>query len=176
LLIRKSSFPDVHYKEDFVPTEDYELWCRISDRAKVWNLQEVLVKYRVHGNNIGFLKKKKCDEMVRKILALRLSDMGVTATDDEIWLHYSLSFENPKIDDAFLEKVNNWYKKIYLANLKSSKYDKVILYKTMLGRWYIMCRKYNKEKFFTFYLLRGNKLSLIDYIRLVRVLLVRLFR
>lgn len=41
------------YNVDHMPAEDHELWVRLSDYGKFYNLPEPLLKYRVHGNNIS---------------------------------------------------------------------------------------------------------------------------
>lgn len=46
------------YNIDKEPAEDYDLWIRLSNVAKLHNLQEVLVHYRVHDSQISRVKKE----------------------------------------------------------------------------------------------------------------------
>ena len=64
-----------YYNQDFVPAEDYELWVRIAGNATFANLNERLLKYRLHENQISKLKAD--DEFnlikeIRKNLIVRL--------------------------------------------------------------------------------------------------------
>ena len=36
------------YNVDYKYSQDYELWSRIASHTKFWNLQEPLIKYRIH--------------------------------------------------------------------------------------------------------------------------------
>jgi FkbM family methyltransferase len=44
------------YRSTFEPSEDYDLWLRMSERSKLANLHNVLVRYRVHANQLSVRK------------------------------------------------------------------------------------------------------------------------
>ena len=44
------------YDEDFLNSEDYELWLRITNKVKVGILNKPLVKYRVHSKSVTSLR------------------------------------------------------------------------------------------------------------------------
>ena len=52
-MLRKSVLlgNDVCYEEDFSPSEDYALWCRLIPYTKFYNIPEVLFHYRDHKDN-----------------------------------------------------------------------------------------------------------------------------
>lgn len=50
------------YNSEFIVAEDYDLWSRAINHIKTANLQEILIKYRSHGNNIS---KSKQDLMLK---------------------------------------------------------------------------------------------------------------
>lgn len=47
------------FQSEYEPAEDYAFWLEISKTSKVANLEEVLVKYRWHGNNISIAQATK---------------------------------------------------------------------------------------------------------------------
>ena len=54
-VIRKHQ---IRYSKDYVHAEDYELWIRLLRSGfNIGNLSEVLLRYRMHGLNIGMTKK-----------------------------------------------------------------------------------------------------------------------
>ena len=59
VMIRKSMLPEIRYLPDYPPVEDYELWIRIAENGKCWNLQEVVLKYRVYDQSITFRESDK---------------------------------------------------------------------------------------------------------------------
>ncbi|MGB2676646.1 MAG: glycosyltransferase [Candidatus Acidiferrum sp.] len=44
------------YRSILVPSEDYDLWLRMSERSRLANLHNVLVRYRVHANQMSVRK------------------------------------------------------------------------------------------------------------------------
>src|SRR3984893_8087593 len=47
------------YRSTFEPSEDYDLWLRMSERSRLANLQNVLVRYRVHANQLSVRKLER---------------------------------------------------------------------------------------------------------------------
>lgn len=43
---------DFYYDENYPHAEDYELWMRLGDKFQLANLDEILVRYRVHGESV----------------------------------------------------------------------------------------------------------------------------
>lgn len=58
LLVRRDAFLSVGgYRKVFVFAHDYDLELRISDHFKCANLDQVLLKYRVHPSQVGFARQ-----------------------------------------------------------------------------------------------------------------------
>jgi glycosyltransferase involved in cell wall biosynthesis len=69
VLIRKRCFDRVGlYNDAFRNAEDLDMWIRIGAEFELHNLQEFLVKYRIHENN-SILKSQKT--MIKSTLAIR---------------------------------------------------------------------------------------------------------
>ena len=58
VMMRKSIMDKYHfrYDSDYVAAEDYDLWTRLVQVTEVHNLQEVLLNYRWHGENVSITK------------------------------------------------------------------------------------------------------------------------
>ena len=77
VMLRKNTLikNNIFYKDEFVPCEDYALWLDLIGVSTFANTNDVLVKYRIHGNNISIQKadllKAAGDEAkIKKILSL----------------------------------------------------------------------------------------------------------
>ncbi|WP_452224240.1 glycosyltransferase family 2 protein [Lacinutrix chionoecetis] len=59
-IIRKSTLDknNINYNTEYEPAEDYDLWVRLSQLGKLYNIQEVLFLYRVHDNQVSTTKKE----------------------------------------------------------------------------------------------------------------------
>jgi hypothetical protein len=47
------------YRCAFEPSEDYDLWLRMSERSRLANLHDVLVRYRIHSNQLSVRKLER---------------------------------------------------------------------------------------------------------------------
>ena len=47
------------YRRAFEPSEDYDLWLRMSERGRLANLPNVLVQYRIHGDQLSVRKLER---------------------------------------------------------------------------------------------------------------------
>lgn len=83
-MIRLSVLKQHHirYEEQFSPSEDYALWCRLIPYTQFHNLPEVLFRYRFHANNTS---KAQADEMERTTYAIRAL---VAATNPVLYREY----------------------------------------------------------------------------------------
>ncbi|HEY1802813.1 MAG TPA: glycosyltransferase [Terriglobales bacterium] len=58
VLVRREAFDLVGgYRAAFAPAEDYDLWMRISEHYECANLSDVLLKYRIHPQQVSFQKR-----------------------------------------------------------------------------------------------------------------------
>ena len=84
-MIRTSTLDknSIKYNPNYEPAEDYDLWVRLSQLGKLYNIQEVLFLYRVHDNQVSITKK----EIQRKSASLSrfnmLSQLGFNYTEIE---------------------------------------------------------------------------------------------
>ncbi len=68
-MIRKSVLADnnIEYEAYYTPDEDYRLFARLMECTKMYNLQTVLVKYRMFENQTSVTQKARMDAMHRAI-------------------------------------------------------------------------------------------------------------
>lgn len=69
VMMRKKVLIDtgISYKVDYVPSEDYAFWIDLIGLCKFANINEILVKYRWHGNNISITQAGKQKALATKI-------------------------------------------------------------------------------------------------------------
>jgi glycosyltransferase involved in cell wall biosynthesis len=60
VLMRREAFLAVDgYRAAFAPSEDYDLWIRISERFRCANLKQAVVKYRVHPHQVSVGRRQQ---------------------------------------------------------------------------------------------------------------------
>jgi glycosyltransferase involved in cell wall biosynthesis len=92
IVIRKSTLDKVgYYDENRNLCEDYELWLRIGKVAKIFNIPEFWVDYRVNPNSITQTKFDECD-------------VDMNAIKDQYQNDYNLSMW-----DKIIERARRYY-------------------------------------------------------------------
>lgn len=155
IMIRTEVLKEFYYNEDFATAEDYELWTRILKKYKGSNIKEVLLSYRIHGNNISTIENHKQVESVRKIYQQNLSHIGIsyTSEDLDIFLKTSASYhQNVTFND--LKSIKLWLIKIQSFLQKEGIYKKESIQEVIKTIWFNTCSKsrYNGIKVFFLYL------------------------
>lgn len=60
VLLRKEAFRlSGGYRDAFAPAEDYDLWLRVTEHVQCANLEQVVLKYRMHPHQVSLRKKKQ---------------------------------------------------------------------------------------------------------------------
>ena len=69
VMLRKSDFDkyNLRYNPKYIYVEDYELWARAFRYLKLCNIQDVLLKYRWHDNNVSNKHKEAQINNVKKV-------------------------------------------------------------------------------------------------------------
>lgn len=87
VMIRKSILDkyNLRYNPDYKHCEDLELWARMIFLTKIHNIMEVLLMYRITGNNISTQNweyQQNLSKQIRNELRRRLAAAGKTRLDD----------------------------------------------------------------------------------------------
>lgn len=103
IMIRSELVNENSYNSEYPPCEDYELWIRIANVSKVWNLPEILIKYRVHDNNISKTNFDKGENSKKKILKEQLELVGLSANDRQLNFYYETLKDNKQFGVSYYE-------------------------------------------------------------------------
>jgi glycosyltransferase involved in cell wall biosynthesis len=122
VVIRRQAIPEGGYSEGYDIAEDSKMWFDVSLKHKVANMQEYLLHYRMHDDNISNMSDKYVDTS-KMLITHILSKLGINATEEELELHLNLKNNNPIRSDSEIKKYEAWLTKIYLANKQLKLYD-----------------------------------------------------
>jgi glycosyltransferase involved in cell wall biosynthesis len=131
----------------YVHAEDYELFSRLAYQFKVYNLPEVLLKYRIHSGNVSVLHKKVQVENSIKIRVSNFKAIGVTVTIEEAQLFEELAYQNYDKLIGSLNLIEGLLTKILKASRGNSIISGQFLSDYATQSWFNIC--YNligKEK------------------------------
>ena len=99
VLIRKSvlSKNEPVYKVEYEPAEDYELWVRLSRSTKLYNIQEILLRYRYHNSQVSNIKSKEQSNLLSSLRYQMISNLTFSLSKHEKQFLISV-LENKTID------------------------------------------------------------------------------
>jgi hypothetical protein len=81
VLLRKEAFVLAGgYRGAFAPAEDYDLWLRITEHFHCSNLEDVVLKYRLHPQQLSLQKRKQ--QTLGKLAAQRSAAMRQKGEED----------------------------------------------------------------------------------------------
>ncbi|HSW61302.1 MAG TPA: glycosyltransferase [bacterium] len=100
----------LRYDSSLTSSIDYDLWARAIDKCMFYNVQEVLLKYRVHSNQISVDKQKEQLFNSMKVKKDLLERIGITPTEEELELHYLIGeglFKPENVEE--IENASKWF-------------------------------------------------------------------
>lgn len=113
----------ISYDEKLTYSQDYGLWVEISKYGKVCLLKDVLLRYRVHENQITYHQRNKQVQCAYMVLRKQLQGFLGDVSDEKLELHCRYStgyYRDAVINDEML----NWFHRLITANNRLGLYDK----------------------------------------------------
>lgn len=141
------------YRDDFPHAHDYDLWARLSLTHKLCNLDEILIKYRVHQAQDSQKSAKLQRESAIKIKKYLLKNIGIEPTPLELETHLAITTINSG-SDISMKEVVEWLCRLRKTNSENKFFDPIRFDKIL---------KHYQESFFVY----KGKLSLSDFIACV---------
>lgn len=121
MINRKIVGSDLYYSEDFVHAEDYELWCRLSRKYKIANLDKVLLRYRIHASQVSNAFSGMQNETVKRVRKENLKFLESYSGDESIALAEILFGESPALKSK--NEVSDFAELLISQNKKIGLYD-----------------------------------------------------
>ena len=113
---------NVKYNENYIYAQDYRMWVECSKYGECYNLEDVLVLYRIHDGAVSSAKKQAQKECAKNIMAEQLSWLDLKLPDNWEELHYGFFIGRKKYNLA----TKAWLKKIIEKNKKYKIYNQKI--------------------------------------------------
>lgn len=104
------------YSEEFIHMEDYVLWHSLKSYVKFHNLNNVLYRYRLSGENITLKNSSTYVERVSKFYEVLLRELGVDYTNRDVMCHFAYGSKEIINEGIYLRDVFLWKEKILKAN------------------------------------------------------------
>jgi len=113
---------NLFYSENYPCAEDYELWVRLSKITRIANIDEVLIRNRIHNNSIRAKHNALQVKTANNIRENQLKELMISLTDEDVCFHNKIVHLNVNADNFFLIKTYNWFLKLYDENKVNKNY------------------------------------------------------
>ncbi len=121
VMIRKEALDEFTfpYDETREPAEDYDLWVRLAIKGKLHNLQEVLLEYRTHSNQVSHKRsaKQRHNDLLIKLELFNLLDFELL-TDERSVFEKMLNY-GQGIVFSDIKVYQRMQSKLLVSNIKS---------------------------------------------------------
>jgi glycosyltransferase involved in cell wall biosynthesis len=166
-MVRTSIMLENEINNDFVLVEDYEFWNRVLLKTKFYNVQESLLDYRWHDNNVSKTRKDHVSLSIRKIKITQLQQFGIHASDSNIDYYLNAISLKRKLLITEIRTTINAAKFLIDQNKKLQNFDQQLLEK-MIEKNLIRTIRNGRTFNFSFYFeLKKEYKSIFDGISLV---------
>ncbi len=125
--------------------EDYELWARLSERHSLANLPEVLLRYRVHGGQMGSTRSSETQrQWYTRTQAMLLRRMGVEVDEASLGLHHLISTAHLassrfEVSERLLDEAGDWLITLGKRNAASGVFDVDAFAARLSLHWRMLC-------------------------------------
>jgi len=120
--------------------QDYHLWYELSYLCEFANIPRVLLKYRIHDQQLS--RDKKSQQLISSsnIKQVILSDfLGNEITEEEKIKHTRISFAQHGSNLSEVEEAENWLQFLMNHNEINRKYKRESLTKVLQNIWMLLC-------------------------------------
>lgn len=88
----------LEYNPDMEPSEDYDLWVRLLTKGNLYNLQEILLHYRMHNSSVSRKRIKEQEVTAVKVRIELLQKIGILLKKDEMNLLKKIFLKHETLD------------------------------------------------------------------------------
>lgn len=108
VLARREVFERYKYRHDYQLAEDYDLWVRASQRFRLANVPDILVRYRRHGGQATQERRAKMERITQKIRSHALEFVGLSPDATKLRLHNLIRAPESIRNTSDLDGIEAW--------------------------------------------------------------------
>jgi glycosyltransferase involved in cell wall biosynthesis len=127
------------YNETYRNMEDYDLWCRLVDKTRTANLNQVLLDYRCHNHQLSREYSQSQSELLGKLHRQTLAKLVPDLSEADLALHHHIFLYGDAADVAALGRASAWLHRLSEANRCFRIYDDRAMQRVLGLKWAWLC-------------------------------------
>jgi hypothetical protein len=146
VIIRKQVLTDNNllFSTGFPHAEDYELWARMAFVTNFANLQQVLLRYRVHANSVTFKHAAVQRQNSDRVIHYFFSKIGVNINLETIPLWVKFCYAGFDLSATEMQQIEALLVSLQQANKQSGYVAQHAMDNFLSQKWFNLC--YNNVK------------------------------
>lgn len=166
----------LRYAADAKHAEDLDLWMRAAEVFEVGNIPEVLLRYRIHANQVTQVHSAGQNDTLNALRRRQLLRLMPDASEQELALHLSIMQLHKPTRRADLPAMQAWLLKLQEANDASARYDRASFQRFLEARWLNVVHRCEDGGVAAWSIWRGSRLARPVSAASARLLLKKLMR
>lgn len=167
VMLRKSVLKNFRFNSEFVPVEDYDLWSRMITDTQFYILQESLLKYRQHTQNISKTKIENVNRSVKKVKTNWLLQFGIETENPENEMYLNALTLKKGLHPEEIKKVISAARYLNEQNQKFRNFNSELLEKQTKSIVLRSIRNAGENNMVFFNFLRKEEKTVFNQIRLL---------
>lgn len=150
IMARREVFEAFTYREEYNLAEDYDLFVRASQRFRLANVPQVLLRYRRHPKQATRAKRDRMEQVTKKIRLQALEARGIAASAEEQRTHNVIRAPQSIVSLQELDSIEAWLLKLtvhfddpHARAVIASQWTRAAVRAAPLGR--TMLRRYHQS-------------------------------
>lgn len=141
VIIRKNILTEnmISYRHGYDHAEDYDLWARIAEYAKLANIPEVLLLYRIHPKQIVQRCSYGKTSSANLIRERQVKLLGIEPSREEMDIYNRISTYHFECAIPFLRKTEVFLQKLLDLHPLQSRFSRIALRGIVQEMWFTMC-------------------------------------
>lgn len=142
VMIRKRVFTELglHFGAEYLHVEDYALWSQAIYLTKLANVDEGLLLYRVHKQQISTMHENLQIENKKKVFKIHCKHLGLPQTDEFLNIYASVAECIPYVSSPeYLDECEKFMLSLIQINQKQPFCDNVYLKQLLSIHWLRLC-------------------------------------
>lgn len=141
VMFRRARFLELglSYREEATSAEDYDLWVRLPDTCKTYNLAEPLVRYRLHLTQTSKVSQSRQLHYSNHLRLQLLNDLGIENPENILGMFVKISRRIPDSKVDFIDQAERLLTLLGDFNSRSGCYNQNALLETIGYFWWETC-------------------------------------
>ncbi|MDD3876099.1 MAG: glycosyltransferase family 2 protein [Bacteroidales bacterium] len=129
----------LRFSSEFIHTEDYFFFVKLSELGQLHNIKESLVKVRKHMTNVSVLNSDIQDRNSINVIKYQLNRIGICPVDIDFDLYFRFFYSSFDFTTDEIEKIENLVIDIIKSNNASEYLPTEKLNTFICDKWYHLC-------------------------------------